>query len=686
MAENEAPRRRLAALENHLSGGKGGAVSMATCSVSRTLPRFDSNVMANYLDDLRSMKNEVYELFRQHPELLRAVDGMTMGEHRELCRQHLRLVISAGYNPMKYFDNDYKKYFYLAELYSLIDLSSMVKMGVQYSLWGGSVVNLGTEKHRAKYFDDIDSFRLPGCFAMTELRHGSNVAGLQTTATFDVKSDQWDIHTPDEGAIKWWIGNAAEDGRAATVFARLRIPSSGVRAASGSSGGDETAMDDHGVHAFIVPLRDDSGATLPDVEIRDCGYKVGLNGVDNGAIRFTHVKIPRENLLDRFASVDRAGQYSSPLPSASKRFAATLGELTGGRVGLTAGSLGVLKGAVTIAIRYASQRHQFGPPDSAEIAVLDYQSLQWKLMPMMATAYALHFAKNQLVDMYCDMKRSHDDDLIADVHSFSAGMKAYTTAYTASALSVCRESCGGHGYAAINRLGLLRSDHDIFQTFEGDNTVLQQQVAAMLLKQYQEQFIKGGVTATWAYLRHWATGALPPNPLVSHDTSPRHLRDPSFLKKALRYRVARLLHTVALRLRKHTKRLGSFHAWNRCLNHLLALAKAHQEALMLSAFYAGVASAVDPDCRKALKALADLFALKLIYDEMLFRNDQYISPEKSKAIARLVEDLCLEVRGVALPLVAAFAIPDHILRAPIGLATGAEDLWGEYLAAAGFQI
>ena len=65
--------------------------------------------------------------------------------------------------------------------------------------------------------------------------------------------------------------------------------------------------------------------------------------MDNGAIRFTHVRVPRANLLDRFASVDRSGKYSSPLPSASKRFAATLGELTGGRVGLAAGSLGVLK-------------------------------------------------------------------------------------------------------------------------------------------------------------------------------------------------------------------------------------------------------------------------------------------------------------------------------------------------------
>ena len=70
--------------------------------------------------------------------------------------------------------------------------------------------------------------------------------------------------------------------------------------------------------------------------------QVGLNGVDNGAIRFSGVRVPRENLLDRFGSVDSSGQYRSPY-SASRRFAATLGELTGGRVGLTCSSLGILK-------------------------------------------------------------------------------------------------------------------------------------------------------------------------------------------------------------------------------------------------------------------------------------------------------------------------------------------------------
>lgn len=131
---------------------------------------------------------------------------------------------------------------------------------------------------------------------MTELHHGSNVAALQTEAVLDIATDEWIISTPDDGALKWytpslldrlscvhschdaakcrcnfkafvicrWIGNAAEDGRASTVFARLKVPSPD---GSGS-------LVDHGVHAIVVPLRDETGTVLPGIEIKDCGYKV----------------------------------------------------------------------------------------------------------------------------------------------------------------------------------------------------------------------------------------------------------------------------------------------------------------------------------------------------------------------------------------------------------------------------
>lgn len=233
-----------------------------------------------------------------------------------------------------------------------------------------------------------------------------------------------------------------------------------------------------GVHAFIVPIRDlKTHQTLPGVEIHDCGHKVGLNGVDNGALRFRSVRIPRDNLLNRFGDVSRDGKYSSPLPSINKRFAATLGELVGGRVGLAYSSVGVLKIASTIAIRYSLLRHQFGPPKQPEVSILDYQSHQHKLMPMLASTYAFHFSTLYLVEKYSEMKKSHDEEVVGDVHALSSGLKAYVTSYTAKSLSICRESCGGHGYAAVNRFGSLRNDHDIFQTFEGDNTVLLQQVA-----------------------------------------------------------------------------------------------------------------------------------------------------------------------------------------------------------------
>lgn len=119
-------------------------------------------------------------------------------------------------------------------------------------------------------------------------------------------------------------------------------------------------------------------------------------------------------------------------------------------------------------------------------------------------------------------------------HAPTTGLKAYTTAFTARALNTCREACGGHGYAAVNRLGAMRSDHDIFQTFEGDNTVLLQQVSALLLKEYREQFLGAPLAATWVYLRQWARDSMPQNPLITHETSAAHLRDPAFLRHALR--------------------------------------------------------------------------------------------------------------------------------------------------------
>ncbi|KAG2563238.1 hypothetical protein PVAP13_8KG311800 [Panicum virgatum] len=580
----------------------------------------------------------------------------------DLCFRQLRaLVRDAGVRPLTLMATDPAEYFAVMEAAGGADISLGVKLGVQYSLWGGSVINLGTKKHRDKFFDGIDNLDYPGCFAMTELHHGSNVQALQTTATFDPVTDEFIINTPNDGAIKWWIGNAAVHGKFATVFARLILPLQGK--------GEPADM---GIHAFIVPIRDfETHAVLPGIEINDCGHKIGLNGVDNGALRFRSVRIPRDNLLNRFGDVSRDGKYTST----------TLGELVGGRVGIAYCSVGVLKVAVTIAVRYALLRHQFGPPKQPEISVLDYQSHQHKLMPMLASSYAFHFATVQLVDKYSEMKKTNDEDLIADVHVLSSGLKAYITSYTAKSISICREACGGHGYAAVNRFGALRNDHDIFQTFEGDNTVLLQQVAGDLLKQYQEKFKGGTLSVTWNYLRDsMGTYLSQPNPVTARWEGEDHLRDPNFQLDAFRYLTSRLLHSVAAQLQKHSKTLGGFGAWNRCLNHLLTLAESHIESVILAKFIESVKSCPDEKTREVLKLVCDLYALDRIWKDIgTYRNVDYVAPNKAKAIHKLTDYLSYQVRLVAKELVDAFDLPDLIIRAPIGMQSEAYAQYTQYV-------
>src|SRR4051794_6780238 len=260
------------------------------------------------------------------------------------------------------------------------DLSLLVKCGVQFGLFGGAVLHLGTRHHHERHLSDIASLRLPGCFAMTETGHGSNVQQLGTTATYDADTGEFVVTTPDDAARKDYIGNAARDGRMAAVFAQLVV------------GGEP-----RGVHALLVPLRDEDGTVLPGIRIEDCGAKLGLDGVDNGRIWFDDVRVPRDNLLDRYAAVDEDGVYTSPIASPTKRFFTMLGTLIQGRVSVCGASISATKVALAIAVRHAESRRQFGPPGGEEVVLLDYRTHQRRLLPALAKVYALHFAQEELV-------------------------------------------------------------------------------------------------------------------------------------------------------------------------------------------------------------------------------------------------------------------------------------------------
>ncbi|MGH8860316.1 MAG: acyl-CoA dehydrogenase family protein, partial [Jatrophihabitantaceae bacterium] len=257
------------------------------------------------------------------------------------------------------------------EMLAFGDLSLLVKAGVQWGLFGGAILHLGTQTHHERYLADIVSADLLGCFAMTETGHGSDIANIRTTATYDAQSEQFVLHTPDDDARKEYIGNAARDGRAAVVFAQL------------TTGGTL-----QGVHALVVPIRDDRGTALPGVRIEDCGLKAGLNGVDNGRLWFDSVRVPRENLLDRYAEVAPDGTYTSEIENPTKRFFTMLGTLIQGRISVCGASISASKVALTIAVRRALERRQFGPPGRPEALLLDYRTHQRRLLPALATTYA----------------------------------------------------------------------------------------------------------------------------------------------------------------------------------------------------------------------------------------------------------------------------------------------------------
>lgn len=530
------------------------------------------------------------------------------------------------------------------------DLSLMVKFGVQFGLFGGSIEQLGTAKHHRRYLRDLGSLELPGCFAMTETGHGSNVADLETVARFDQATRAFEIETPTDYARKDYIGNAAAHARLATVFAQLEIE--GQR---------------YGVHAFLVPIRGLDGETLPNVRIADCGPKLGLEGVDNGRLWFDRVRIPYDNLLDSFGSILEDGSYSSPIASPSKRFFTMLGTLIGGRVSIALAAHSVARSALTIAIRYGASRRQFGPSGEAETVVLDYRTHKRRLMPRLATTYALNFALRELAADYAAPPGGDRRELEAR----AAGLKAFSTWHATDTVQTARECCGGQGYLVVNRLATLKADSDVFTTFEGDNTVLLQLLAKALLTGYRRQFSEMNLLRLARYLAgELATRVTELNPVVTHATDDDHLLDPDFQIGALRWREDQLLAALARRLKRRIDRgMETFDAIIDCQDHMVTTAHAHVERQIVESFEKAIEKAPAGPERDALSRLRSLFALHRIEaDRGWFQEQGYLAGSKAKAVRKLVNKLCDRVRPDALPLVDAFGIPDELLAAPIAVA------------------
>ncbi|MES2124777.1 MAG: acyl-CoA dehydrogenase [Gemmatimonadota bacterium] len=573
--------------------------------------------------------------------------GISHHEYREVVLSWLRDLAADGLGALAVApefggEGNLRGFMAAIETLGYHDLSLTIKFGVQFGLFQGSVQLLGTRWHHEHFLPRISRGDLLGVFAMSELGHGSNVRDLETTATYDVATQEFVVHTPSGSAHKEWLGNAAAHGRMATVFAQLIV--GGAR---------------HGVHALLVPIRNADGSTCEGVRIADTGIKEGLNGVDNGRIWFDQVRVPREHLLNRFGDVSPEGTYSSPIANPSRRFFTMIGTLVGGRITIALSALSAAKSALTIAVRYGNRRRQFGEEGQPETLLLDYRTHQRRLLPALATAVVLDLALSDLVDRFVNLQPGESREL----EGLAAGLKAYTSWAAQEAITDARECCGGQGYLAVNRIAVLRGDIDVWTTFEGDNTVLMQLLAKALLTGYKEEFAELGVIRLMTRRARAVLKAM--NPVSARRDDEDHLRDPQQQLDLLRYREERLLDGAARRIRAGMKKGNPAATMLDVQDHLMHLATAHVERVAFEAVQHAVSRA-DRALKPVLSLVRDTFwATRVERDLGWFLMNGVVETPKAKAIRYLVNNCMQEMRPVAEEITQAFAIPDALLAAPI---------------------
>lgn len=575
-------------------------------------------------------------------------DGMSTEERRAQVRRWLMTLLGEGWGQLAYPTKSEdggprQRFIKVFEALGMHDLSLVVKIGVQLGLFGGAVAALGTERHHSEYLPKIATGELLGGFAMTELGHGSNVKDIETIARFDAEIDCFVVHTPTATARKEWIGNAARDGRAMVVFAQL-----------------QTGEEAHGVHAFIIDVRNCEHEVLPGIYIEDCGHKMGLNGVDNGRIWFDNVRVPRENLLDCYGQIDKDGNYSSPIASSSRRFFTMLGTLVTGRVSIASAAVTSAKAALTTAVRYGALRRQFGSEGQPERSLLSYPCHQQRMMPHVAACYAYHFAVDDLQHRW----QQHEGDDTRQIESLAAGIKALSTWQAIDGAQAAREACGGMGFLSVNRICELRKDLDVFATFEGDNIVLLQLVARSLLGSYAKELSDDLLGTVLGEIARKAKGVLrDQSPINKRRTDPEHLIDVDFHSDTFDFRAHNLLVSAARRIKKRTDSgLDAFSAATEVQDHLVALARAHTEHHIHQCFAERIVNLPESRERVALESMRALWALWRIREDIgWFVENGCFEERKARAIRKAFAARCRETSEVAVDLVNSFGLPDAVL-------------------------
>ncbi|KAL8226739.1 hypothetical protein R6Q57_016571 [Mikania cordata] len=518
---------------------------------------------------------------------------------------------------------------------------------LQWEMFVPALEGQGSEEQKRKWLPLAQTMQIIGTYAQTELAHGSNVQGLETTATFDHETDQFVIHSPTLTSSKWWPGGMAKVATHAIVYARLII-------------------DGHfyGVHGFIVQLRSlDDHSTLPGITVGDIGMKFGhgaYNTMDNGVLRFDRVRIPRNQMLMRMSQVTKEGKYvQSDVPRQL-----VYGTMVSVRQTIVSDASKALSRAVCIATRYSAIRRQFGSIDGGpETQVIDYKTQQSRLFPLLASAFAFRFVSEWLKSLHTDVKQrleAKDFLTLPEAHACTAGLKSLTTAATADGIEECRKLCGGHGYLISSGLPELFSYYVPACTYEGENVVMMLQVARFLMKTVFEMSYKQPV-GTADYLGRMA-------PLMHNNCDVQTAEDwlnPSAIVEAFETRAARMIVDCSQRITKFENQEEGFAELS---TDLVEASLAHCQLIVVSTFIQRLKQEIlGKGVKQSLEVLCYVYALYLLHKHQGdFLATGCLTPKQASLANDQLKTLYSKVRPNAIALVDSFNHTDHYLSSVLG--------------------
>lgn len=626
---------------------------------------FDWRRMKLAYDNLNTLKlkHDIWSFMESHPLFKHTEATRVLDEERHIATKRMYTIYNEQFLRFEKIAEDPKSFQAESEALFMFDSSLAVKISLTFRMFSNAIQGNG-KSHHYPIIEDVEKAKIGGCFALTEVSHGSNAKGMRTTATYIPETRQFVMHSADFEAAKCWVGSLGKCATHAIVYAMLI-----------SKGKN------HGLHTFVVPIRDPKTLKpYPGVIVGDLGEKIGLNGVDNGFVMFNNYHLPKEAALDKLGGVDDNGDYQTPFRDPSKRFGAALGILSGGRVHITAISTYYLQKAIVIAIRYSAVRKQFGPENAKEeTPVLEYQQQQIRLLPYLAATYAMKIFSVWLSCLHINMTISsyvgEDPNAAArgiELHALSSAVKPLFGWTSRDGIQNCREACGGHGYLKAAAIGDLRNDNDANCTYEGENSLLLQQTSNWLLNMWAR---RGTLTADDSPL-----GSLQflqnVDQLLQEKcpwNSVQEFMEPANLIHAYKWLTAFMLKMTAEKvalLKGQGK--DNFSAKNESQSYnAVTLSVVYGENYVLNNFYKAAQEFEDANCRAVLLKLVALYGSFLLEKHLAtLYIGGYLRGEQGLCVREGTLSLCRAISPEAVALVDSLAPPDFCLKSVLGMSDG----------------